>query len=168
MSEPTNKAKLLDGIRTEHQQMEQLLSRLTPEQLTAPVFNAGWSVKDHLVHLTVWEKLMLGWVAASVRGETVVRFTPEFIETEESGQETMNRLNDHLYEQNKSRALDDVLADFRQTHEQVLTQLSQLTEEDIFKPNRFAWRHGASLYGNIEGNTSGHYREHRGWIQAKF
>jgi len=167
MSEPQNKAELLGAIRAEHQHMEELLSTLTPEQLTAPVFDAGWSVKDHLAHLMAWEKLMLGWIAASLRGEPVVRFAPGF-ETAESAPEVMDALNNHLYEQNRSRTLDDVLADFRQTHEQVLTQLSQLTEQDIFEPGRFPWRQGASLYGNIEGNTTGHYYEHREWIRAKF
>jgi hypothetical protein len=110
----------------------------------------------------------LGWVESSRGGVPPVRFTPEFVLTEENGEETMNRLNDHLYAQNRTRALDEVLADFRQTHAQVVDELSQLSEEDIFDPKRFAWREGVPLLATIAGNTYGHYQEHLGWIRAGF
>ncbi len=161
-----NKAEMLDHIRREHARMEDLLASLDRARLVAPILDRGWTIKDYLAHLAAWEKLMLGWVESSVQGQEPIRFTSGFIETPETGEETMQRLNDYLYEQNKSRSLDEVLQDFRDTHKQVVEQLSAVSEADLFDPNRFPWLHGAPLIGNVAGNTYEHYQEHYGWIMT--
>jgi hypothetical protein len=164
MHESTTKSELLELVNAEHARMEQLLSRLSAAELSAPVLDEQWSVKDSLAHLVAWEKLMLGWVESSLRGETVVRFTPEFLETPDTGDAVMLALNEHLHRQDRDRTLEDVLSDFRRTHDQVVASLSRLSEADIFDPGRFAWRQGVPLEVVIAGNTYGHYAEHHGWI----
>jgi hypothetical protein len=164
MSAPATKSEMLERVKAEHAHMEQLLSSLSAADLAAPALDEQWSVKDSLAHLVAWEKMMLGWVETSLRGEDVMRFTPEFIETPGSGDAVMLALNEHLYRQDRGRALDDVLSEFRRTHDQVVAALSRLSEADIFEPNRFAWRKGVPLLPVIEGNTYEHYAEHHGWI----
>jgi hypothetical protein len=159
-----NKSEMLENIRQEHARMEALLSSLDQAQLVAPILDNGWSIKDHIAHLVAWEKLMLGWVESSTRGQEPVRFTPEFVDTPENGEETMQRLNDRLYVQNRSRSPGDVLKDFRDTHTQVVEQLSLVSETDLFDPDRFPWRKGTPLIATIAGNTYEHYQEHYGWI----
>ncbi len=168
MDEPTNKMQLLDAIRAEHERMEGLLSLMSEWQLTASLLDAQWSVKDSLAHLAAWEKLMLTWVGSSQRGVPPVVFTPNFIHVEGQDDAELDRFNAHLYEQSKSRTLDEVLADFRSTHAQVIETLSQLSEADVFDPQRFPWRKGVPLLTTIASNTFEHYREHRAWIQARF
>ncbi len=168
MEEPRNKAELIAAIRDEHKQMEELLAGLAESELTAPVLDTGWSVKDSLAHLVAWEKLMLGWVESSMRGVPPLTYTPEFVAMDDEAQEEVGpRLNDHLFQQNRGRALDDVLADFRRTHEQVVKEIEALSEDDIFGPDRFPWRKGKPLLPTIAGNTYGHYEEHIGWIRAR-
>ena len=167
MQEPRTKTQVLAAIRDEHTQMEELLAGLAESELTAPLLDAGWSVKDSLAHLVAWEKLMLGWVESSMRGVQPVVYTPEFVAPDDKAQEEAGpRLNDHIFQENRERALDDVLADFRRTHEEVVKEIELLSEDDIFGPDRFPWRKGKPLLTTIAGNTYGHYEEHIGWIRA--
>ena len=165
MATVTNKRELLEQVKAAHARMEKLLSTLSPAELSAPVLDEDWSIKDSLAHLVAWEKMMIGWIESSLRGEPVVRFMPGFIETPDSGEAVMQALNEKLHQKDRERTLADVLTDFRRTHEQVLATLNRMSEADIFEPREFASRTGVRLVdGVIDGNTYGHYDEHHNWI----
>src|SRR5947208_8724747 len=132
MADPQTKAELIDAIKGEHQTMETLLASLSEAQQTAPILDEGWSIKDSLSHLVDWENMMLGWVESSVRGVKPTRYREDFVETGDSDEETMLRLNNYMYEQGKMRSLGDVLADFDATHAKVLATLDTVSEADIF------------------------------------
>jgi len=168
MDAPKSKAELLDAVRAEHAQMEELLALMNEWQLTEPLLDAQWSVKDSLAHLTAWEKLMLTWVESSLRGVRPVVFTPDFIHVEGQDDADLDRFNAELYAASQARTLDEVLADFREAHRQVIAVLSELAPADIFDPQRFPWRNGVPLLTTIASNTFEHYHEHREWIQARF
>jgi len=42
--------------------------------------------------------------------------------------------------------------------------VAQMNENDIFDPQRFAWRNGSPAFDMLAGNTYEHYDEHRQWI----
>src|SRR5690242_3764495 len=50
------KAEMSRRIITGYDALKQLLSTWTDEQLVTPGGPDGWSVKDHLAHLAVWER----------------------------------------------------------------------------------------------------------------
>ena len=163
----TNKSELLEQVKAAHARMEKLVSALSPAELSAPVLDEGWSIKDSLAHLVAWEKMMMGWMESMLRGEPVVRFAPGFIESSTSGEEVMQALNEKLYQKDRARTLADVLTDFRRTHEQVLATLNRMSEADIFEPRDFASRKSVRLLdGVIGGNTYAHYDEHLDWIST--
>lgn len=165
MSTPTTKQALLHEIERAHQDMVRLLAALRAEEKTAPILEEGWSVKDSLAHLVDWEKMTLDWLTRSLRGEHVKRFREGFLYDDETEREAvMEKLNAHLFTQNKNRALDDVMQDFRATHRAILDFVAQMNENDIFDPQRFAWRNGSPAFDLIAGNTFEHYDEHREWI----
>src|SRR5664279_3915605 len=49
------KTQLLDAIDKGWNNLHAYLSTLTYEQVTIPTDAAGWTVKDHLAHLAIWE-----------------------------------------------------------------------------------------------------------------
>lgn len=57
-----------------------------------------------------------------------------------------------------------MLQDFRATHRAIFDFVAQMDENDIFDPNRFAWRNGSPAFDMLAGNTFEHYDEHRQWI----
>lgn len=169
METPKNKTEVLDAMRAAHAEMLRYLATLTPEQRVAPVLDDGWSVKDSLAHLSAWESMTVAWLEASLRGEEVKRYTPEFLERDDDeSNAVMNALNNHLFEQNKNRSWEDVLAEFNAAHENLYRVVERMSEDDIFNPTRFAWRQGSPALDMIAGNTYAHYPEHMEWMRRAF
>lgn len=166
MSYPTTKQELLTRIRARHAEMEHLLSSLSPAEMRAPELDDGWSVKDSLAHIAAWEKLMLEWIPKYRRGEHVVRWAPGFEIDGDNWQAQMHRYNAYLFEQNKTRALDDVLDEFRETFLNIVETIETLSPDEIFDANYFPARDGSPLLNLLVGDTYEHYDEHIGWIRA--
>jgi hypothetical protein len=166
MSYPTAKQELLRRIRERHAEMEERLASLSPAQMTAPVLDDGWSVKDSLAHLAAWENNMLGWVGNYQRGEPIVRWAPGFEIDGDNSEQQLNRYNAFLFQQNKPRALDDVLDDFRETFVNIVATIEGLSDAEIFDENYFPARSGSPLLDLLIGDTYEHYDEHSGWIRA--
>ena len=50
------KAELLEKMRTGWNELLAFIATLTPEQMSTPTDAAGWTMKDHLMHLAVWQE----------------------------------------------------------------------------------------------------------------
>lgn len=166
MNFPATKQELLHRIRERHAEMEELLSSLSPAQMTAPLLDDGWSVKDSLAHLAAWENKMLGWIGNYQRGEAVVRWAPGFEIDGSNSEEQMHRYNAYLFEQNRERELTDVLDTFRETFMNLVATIESLSDTEIFDAHYFPTREGSPLLDLLIGDTYEHYDEHIGWVRA--
>ena len=162
MSDPSDltKPKILELIQTERADLEGALARLSEEQMTRPVED-GWSVKDILAHLSIWETRMVEWIEQSLRGEVPQRPAPGMT------WDDMDRLNEQTYLLYKDRPLGEVLSDFNATYRRALEVVSGLEEKDLLDAQRFAWRQGAPLWHMVAANTWEHYREHHAAISRR-
>ena len=165
-AEPRDMPGLFDRFEQARSALKQTYGHLSDTQMIAPGADGGWSVKDHLAHLTTWE----AGIAALLRREprcaamglddAIVR------QTDEAG------VNAIIDRHNKDRALPDVLADFEQTHRDLLAALGQLTFDDLLKtyshyqPVEPGEDSGRPILAWIAGNTYEHYEEHANWIRA--
>jgi hypothetical protein len=158
-----DKTALLDTIQTEHANLEALIAPLGETQLCSPSLEEGWSIKDILAHIAIWERLCTGWLEQFLQGQT-----PQFSEEILTG-----RVNDRIFLENRNRPLHEVQEDFRQIHERFLQKVTLLVlghaEEEINTPHRFAWTEpwqgwvepqGHSLIAIIADNSFHHYRDH--------
>jgi hypothetical protein len=163
-SGPRDKAQLLERIQQAWTALEQTIGRLSDEQMTAPEADGGWSVKDHLAHITAWEQYLLAVLEGRPLHEVMGLDEARYRAIDTDG------LNVVIFERDKDRPLPEVLATFRQSHEQVLAALARLTDPDLFKP--FAhYQPGYPdrafpVINSIIFNTYDHYQEHRAMIQA--
>lgn len=64
-----SKARLLEKLNTEHESFIRLIEPLAAEQLDRAEIEEGWSVKDTLAHLTVWDKRGMKWIKDAARGK---------------------------------------------------------------------------------------------------
>jgi hypothetical protein len=157
MEGPANKAELLQQIREEREALERVLARVPVDKMTEPLLDGGWSVKDALAHIAAWEGLMVGWVEESLRGETPDRPV--------TGDDWVDQLNARLYQQYRDMPLAEVQALFASSYERAYETTGRLSDEELFEPERFAWRNGSPLYVLVAGNTSWHYPDHREMIE---
>ena len=158
MSEPIDKAKLLDQMSTSYAALEEILAHLDKTQYFTEGVIPGWSIKDILAHIASWHHRLLMWLDAAVRNEEPTISGPDNVEE-------MDAINAQFYQENKARPLDEVLTDFRTTRQQIMDIVQAMPEEDLMSPHRFAWTRGEPLWQAIAGDTYEHYREHIQQIQ---
>jgi uncharacterized protein (TIGR03083 family) len=157
MSTPAAKAELLARLPPARAALEEVLATLGSEQLAAPG-PRGWSVKDHLAHLAVWDQM----IVAHLRDGS----DHAIIGLDQSAYAaiSLDALNDRIYQQNKERTPADVLAAFREARTQTLAVLDEL-DESVLRAPYWPDDPDRSTIEKIAGDTYLHDLEHRRWIQ---
>ena len=131
-------------------ELEQTVKRLDERQLTEIRDPAGWSAKDHLIHVALWEQALL----ASVDGRP--RHHALGIDASTDDSSDWDALNALIFANTKDRKLADVLETLRRTHAETRARLAA-AERDGGEP-------GQKLLADVPGYTE-HYEQHRGWIE---
>jgi uncharacterized damage-inducible protein DinB len=132
-----------------YQEWQNLLAQIPPERMTIPGAAGFWSVKDIIAHITWGEQEMIG-----ILKQRALVGSPLW----EASQTDRNQA---VYEQNRDRALPDILAEAGRVHAELWTLCQQLAEGDLDDPARFKnmpletkpWEY-------LVGNTYEHYLEH--------
>lgn len=157
---PGSKAELMSEIRREWKLLMDVIDRLDEQKMTAPD-EGGWSPKDNLAHLSEWMNSLMGYHMDKRPPEEVMRLTKE--QTEGWDMEIINPV---LYERNKDRPIDDVLAELKQTYEKLLAKLDAMSFEELLKP-RYPEEDPEKrpLLLWVLGDTTEHFAEHRKVIE---
>ncbi len=158
MAEHIDKTSILKEMSTSYAALEEILTSLDKTQYFTEGVIPGWSIKDILAHIASWQHRLLRWLNAAARNEEPDISGPNNVEE-------MDALNAQFYQENKHLPLDEVLIDFRITHQQILSIAQAIPEEDLLNPNRFSWTQGKPLWKSIAGDTYEHYQEHIEQIQ---
>jgi hypothetical protein len=168
MSEHKAPTKVEFLVETERswQELNALLASLTAAQMTTLKDGAGWTVKDHLMHIVCWERSVIFHMQGKQRYKGLGVDRALFASDDFDG------VNAVIQEKNKDIALADALEQMRSTHRQMLDLIAPLSDADLQKPFR-RWRAGESGEGTgpslmslIENNAGGHFAEHLPWIKT--
>lgn len=158
MAASLQKQTLLQNIQDSYAAFEAGLASLNAGQMTAPVLDGGWSVKDTLAHLAVWHRRALD-LLDPVEPARVPGIPASGIEDTD-----INQFNARFYAAHKDLPLDEALAGFRESYRQLLTVVERMTEADLMSPLRDETR----FWQVVAGNTYDHYPEHLSAIRAAF
>lgn len=137
MTDSTKKdklAKLLADVRAEEQA---LWDSLRDEERNAAGIIDHWAPKDHLAHSTFWTERMVARLQAATGGEP-----PESIED-------YQKTNDEVFEANKNRTWEDILAWATEINRQFHTALDAVSEEVLENTTGSAGTGGRPLWQNI-------------------
>lgn len=162
---PVNtKAELLATIQASWTNLNIALDRLTDLQKTSLTDPQGWTVKDHLIHLSAWEHS----VAFFLQGQP--RHTGLGVDEAMYEMGSVDQVNQAIYQQRKDMPLSEALLQFKQVHQQLMKLVEPLSDADLQKPYQ---EYLPDKIGDertamqvIYDNTTGHYEEHQGWIEA--
>lgn len=117
------KTEALEKIQGEHQRLIRLLAEIDQADLLMPGIiptpDPGQNIKDLLAHLSAWEERMRRQVRSILRNTTL----PLYPNTSE--------FNKQVYEANKDRSLEDVLAGFERSYQECYAQIQKLSEEEL-------------------------------------
>ncbi|HEV8636369.1 MAG TPA: maleylpyruvate isomerase N-terminal domain-containing protein [Chloroflexota bacterium] len=155
METPRDKAGLLARIERSWAALDGMVGAASEARLTAAGPDGGWSVKDHLAHLSAWEGRLLAFLEGRGLAE---HFGLDGATLRDLG---TDGLNARLTERDRGRPLADVLAGWRETHRRVLAALerAELTEP-VPDPDDPGDREPLLGSGVLDGNTYEHYEEH--------
>ena len=118
-----------------------------------------WSVKDIIAHLTSYERVLVDVLATFLGGGS----TPYLAKFTEPG----GQFNDSEVEARKEKTIKEVLAEYNDTHTQVMTTLAQIPVETRRQTGTLPW-YGMdyALDDFLVYAYYGHKREHSAQIAA--
>lgn len=160
---PKSKEEVMQAINEGWAELNTLLDSLTDEQLTQPGPDGGWSVKDHIAHMAVWE----AGISALLRKED--RWQAMGVTLGQAEQPDWDEMNATIEAQHTDLSLDEVRDLFARSHQEMLDALEPLTYDELMLPYRHydtASKSENPVGAYIAGNTWGHWAEHAGWIRG--
>jgi hypothetical protein len=147
--------ELLGLIEREWAEWEELIAR-AEGRLTEPGACGTWSFKDVIAHVTAYQRFGAELVGADVRHVEV----PQEIGLD------FQRRNEWFHEQDRDRSLEDVLAEARQVHRELVERVRAMLPAELrAQPvGWFAW----PAWRWLIHLTHEHYPEHvpglRAWL----
>jgi hypothetical protein len=120
------KQKLIDSTATAWNTLVTYVDGLTAEEWTEPRDAAGWSVKDHVSHVTQWDRAVI----EALRNQMPMRETLGISETawSEGSFDPMNEEIRHLVD---TEGVDRVKADRDATWTDLVALMDELSEEQL-------------------------------------
>lgn len=153
MNEPQTKAEFEARLQTAYGRLEALLAALTEEQAGAPGAVNAWSIRDLVVHLIYWQDFLARQIEAVLAGAPVPPSGAQ------SPQDT-DRLNRQAVEASRAQPWPAVHRAFQDSVQRVQTVLAQLSDEDLFRSDRFRAVEAVPLWRSLASETYEHYEEH--------
>jgi hypothetical protein len=164
--QPQTKAALLPEIERTWAALNTALGRLTENQMLDIYDSQGWNVKDHIVHLTAWERSVVFLLQGKPRHEGLGVDEATYLNG------TDDDINAVIQSQRKDLPLEEVLAAFGNTHAYLWALLKTRTDADLNQPYSYylpdepCEGDGPPVINLIIGNTLNHFTDHLEWIKA--
>jgi hypothetical protein len=157
---PGSKHELVSVIEREWSQLMNAVSKLEKANLMTTRDAGGWSPKDNLAHLAEWMNVALGYHIERRPSHEVLGVSEDVTKGW-----NMEVINPVLFERNKDRSTDDVLAWLKQVYADVMRKLDAMTFEDLLAPRHADDPEKRPLLLWVIGDTSDHFAEHRATIE---
>lgn len=165
MSDENNisKAELLNNMRQGWDELDAYIKALSEAQLTGPTDAAGWTAKDHLMHLAVWADGVATLLDGGVRRERMG------VDADTWASRDFDRINAIIQQAHKDKPLSEVLAALREANDALYAKAQSLSDDDLHRPYNYydpTSTQDRPIIGWIIGDSYGHYEEHMPWIDA--
>jgi hypothetical protein len=139
----------LERINAEYNLWQDLIRKISPEDMVQPGICGDWSMKDVIAHIAWYE------------GEMI----PLILQYQLVGSElwalTTDERNQILFEQNRDRSLKDVLKESKKVHADFVQALNNLSDADLVDASHFKDMPGDWVpWKIIAGNSFEHYPQH--------
>jgi hypothetical protein len=160
-----SKAELLRRIYAGYSQLEETLQAITPEEM-GRAGPEGWAIKDHMIHLAVWERGIAELLTRQDRYAGMGIPNP----TEKGLDE--DAINDLIYRQHADRSALEAREVLNEAHTQLLQAVEALSDAELQQPYSVFLPADQQpgpqnpVWHWIVGNTYGHYELHLGYIQS--
>lgn len=165
---PHSSEQFLLRLEAQRHRLMETLRALSDEQLVTPLDAEGWSVKDHVAHLTAWEAGIVALLKYQDRWRAM-GLAPSLMADALDYEE----INAELYRQHRSVSPGDAFTAFNRVHIELVHLIQTVGTEGIHKsyahyaPDAAGEEWEEPVINWLIGNSYGHYAEHLQWIEEK-
>jgi hypothetical protein len=152
---PGDSTALLMRIEREWRELQDAVARCDRTKLGSHPA-AAWSIKDHLAHLSAWERFLCLYHLGDLLEHEVMGV--EGATYRGLGEDGVNAV---LYTRNKDRSLADFEADLRRRHAEVPDRIREFPFDMLLGPRFPEDPDAGSRLRWVLSNTCEHCREHR-------
>lgn len=162
MARPKNKVDLIQQSNDQFHQLLSLIDSMSESEQMAPFqlesakrkevhWKRDKNVRDVLIHLYEWHQLLIHWMVQNQQG-IPTSFLPSPYNWKNYGE-----MNHVFWENHQHTPLEKAMADVQTSHEEVMSLITSLSDEDLFTKKRFDWTGSTSLGSYCISSTSSHY-----------
>lgn len=146
------KDELINNLEKSREGFLELIEDLDDEAFTENFTQDGWSIKDILAHLARWEAelVKLLWQLRQGQRPTTAHFMGD----------TVDEINAHWKEDDRSRPLERILADFHGVRNQTIRRLDAFSDRELDDPKRYPWLNEKPLWEWVAEDSYEHEAEH--------
>ena len=147
-----NHNQLLDELDSSREQLLVLLNELPDEALLAPNTIGTWSVRDLLLHLTMWEAELVTGLMKVQQNKKPDNLLKAIGNRHAYNQKTINR--------NKERDLDRIFDDLQRSRYQLEQWVEEFSHYELTHSQKYRWLRGKALWQLIATNSYQHEVAH--------
>jgi hypothetical protein len=158
-----NKAELLSKTQVSWDRLNAFIETLNEQQRTQLTDAAGWTVKDHLIHLAMWEDGV--WALLNKQN----RAAAMGVDAATWKRWDFDEINAVIQQQHKDESWATVEAKRYASHKRFVEQIEATSEADLGRPVKDFQANSTSntpVIKVVVGDAFSHYDEHLPWIKA--
>ena len=151
-----DKNELMSTITTAHRELAELMERISDDRLRDPAMG-DWNGKDVLAHLAAWHDHSATVIDALRAGRK------PYDETDPAN--STDAVNERIHDEHAGDPPARTRVAFQQSFDRLLAALGPLSDDDLFRADRWQWLDGEALAEMLLWDTSRHYEAHVGHLE---
>ncbi len=163
-SQPGSMRELIDTIERSHHRLMLYVDGLPSADRDLVLDQTGWSAKDHISHVAMWERSISYILTGRPRHQGLGVPKDIYLRGDHDA------INEAIFQQHRDQTWASARSRFEEIHREMISALERLNWDDLqqnyshFAPDEPGEERGIPMLYYIAGNTLGHYDEHRDWI----
>jgi hypothetical protein len=158
------KQQIINGLTNIYNRWQDLISKLSEEQISSALVPSDWTIKDVIAHLWSWQQASVARMEAAL--EDIEPDYPEWWKINgPDPEEDINRTNAWLYVANRNKPWSKVVADWKNQFERYVELTRQIPEDDLLELGRYPWMGKNALSASSMGSLE-HHEEHYDTLSA--
>ncbi len=163
MPRPKTKEELLISAEDNYNKLLDVIGSMSDKELNTPFDFSGdkskkeahWlrdkNLRDVLAHLWEWHQLLIKWFDANINGNNIPFLPPQY------NWKTYGDMNVEFWKKHQNTSLEDIKDKLQKSHEDIITLIKSLSNEDLFEKGKYKWAGGTVLGSYFISTTSSHY-----------